>query len=116
MRRGITRRTTEELLVHIRQEIPGIVLRSTFIVGYPSETESDVDELAGFIEQQRFDRLGVFTYSQEDDTYAYILGDPIPAEVKEARRQRIMDIQRDISFAKNQAKVGTIQRVLIEEE
>ena len=116
MRRGITRRTTEELLDHIRQEIPGIVLRSTFIVGYPSETESDVDELAGFIEQQRFDRLGVFTYSQEDDTYAYILGDPIPAEVKEARRQRIMDIQRDISFAKNQAKVGTIQRVLIEEE
>ncbi|MFN5379235.1 MAG: 30S ribosomal protein S12 methylthiotransferase RimO [Ignavibacteria bacterium] len=116
MRRGITRRTTEELLDHIRQEIPGIVLRSTFIVGYPSETESDVDELAGFIEQQRFDRLGVFTYSQEDDTYAYILGDPIAAEVKEARRQRIMDIQRDISFAKNQAKVGTIQRVLIEEE
>jgi len=116
MRRGITRRTTEELLDQIRNDVPGIVLRSTFIVGYPSETESDVDELAEFIEQQRFDRLGVFTYSQEDDTYAYILGDPIPSDVKELRRRRIMDIQREISFSKNQSKVGTVQRVLIEEE
>lgn len=116
MRRGITRRTTEELLDRIRQEVPGIVLRSTFIVGYPSETERDVDELAEFISQQQFDRLGVFTYSQEDDTYAYILGDPIAAEVKEERRQRIMDVQKEISFAKNQQKIGSVQRVLIEEE
>ncbi len=116
MRRGITRRTTEELLDTIRQQVPDIVLRSTFIVGYPSETEADVDELAEFITQQQFDRLGVFTYSQEDDTYAYILGDPISAEVKEARRQRIMDVQRDISFGKNQRKIGTVQRVLVEEE
>lgn len=116
MRRGITRRTTEELLDRIRQDVPGIVLRSTFIVGYPSETERDVDELAEFISQQKFDRLGVFTYSQEDDTYAYILGDPISAEVKEERRQRIMDIQKEISFAKNQQKIGSVQRVLIEEE
>ncbi len=116
MRRGITRRTTEELLDRIRQEVPGIVLRSTFIVGYPSETERDVDELADFISEQQFDRLGVFTYSQEDDTYAYILGDPISAEIKEARRQRIMDIQKEISYSKNQQKIGSIQRVLIEEE
>lgn len=116
MRRGITRRTTEELLDQIRNDVPGIVLRSTFIVGYPSESESDVDELADFIEKQQFDRLGVFTYSQEDDTYAYILGDPISAEVKESRRRRIMDIQQEISFAKNQSKIGTVQRVLIEEE
>lgn len=116
MRRGITRRTTEELLDTIRQQVPDIVLRSTFIVGYPSETEADVDELAAFITDQRFDRLGVFTYSQEDDTYAYILGDPISADVKEARRQRIMDIQREISFSKNQCKIGSTQRVLIEEE
>lgn len=116
MRRGITRRTTEELLDQIRNDVPGIVLRSTFIVGYPSESESDVDELADFIENQQFDRLGVFTYSQEDDTYAYILGDPISAEVKESRRRRIMDIQQEISFAKNQSKIGTVQRVLIEEE
>ena len=115
MRRGITRRATEELLDQIRNGVPGITLRSTFIVGYPSETEADVDELADFIQQQQFDRVGVFQYSQEDDTYAYILGDPIPAEVKQERMQRIMELQRDISLAKNQSKVGTVQRVLIEE-
>ena len=115
MRRGITRRTTEELLDQIRNDVPGITLRSTFIVGYPSETEADVDELAEFVAAQQFDRLGVFQYSQEDDTNAYILGDPIPAEVKQERMQRIMEIQRDISLAKNQQKVGTVQRVLIEE-
>lgn len=115
MRRGITRRTTEDLLKQIRDTVPGITLRSTFIVGYPSETEADVDELADFITEQQFDRLGVFQYSQEDDTYAYILGDPIPTDVKQERMQRIMEIQRDISLAKNQQKVGTTQRVLIEE-
>lgn len=116
MRRGITRRTTEELLDEIRQTVPDIVLRSTFIVGYPSETEADVDELEEFITQQRFQRLGVFTYSQEDDTYAYILGDPIPAEVKEARRARIMEAQRQISYDANQSRIGKTLRVLIEEE
>jgi ribosomal protein S12 methylthiotransferase len=115
MRRGITRRTTEELLDQIRNDVPDITLRSTFIVGYPSETEGDVDELAEFVTAQQFDRLGVFQYSQEDDTYAYILGDPIPAEVKQERMQRIMEIQRDISLGKNQRKIGSIQRVLIEE-
>lgn len=115
MRRGITRRATEELLDQIRNDIPEITLRSTFIVGYPSETEADVDELAEFVTAQQFDRLGVFQYSQEDDTYAYILGDPIPAEVKQERMQRIMEIQRDISLAKNQRKIGSMQRVLIEE-
>ena len=96
--------------------MPDITLRSTFIVGYPSEKESDVDELAEFISQQRFHRLGVFNYSQEDDTYAYILGDPIPQEVKEQRRARIMDLQRQISYEYNQARIGTTTTVLIEEE
>ncbi|MFN6136672.1 MAG: 30S ribosomal protein S12 methylthiotransferase RimO [Bacteroidota bacterium] len=116
MRRGITRRATEELLDEIRQSVPEIVLRSTFIVGYPSETEADVDELEEFITAQRFHRLGVFTYSQEDDTYAYILGDPISAEVKEQRRARIMDAQRVISQEMNQQRIGQTLRVLIEEE
>ena len=116
MRRGITRRATEELLDEIRQTVPDIVLRSTFIVGYPSETEADVDELEEFITQQRFQRLGVFTYSQEDDTYAYILGDPIPTEVKEQRRARIMEAQRQISYDANQTRIGKTLRVLIEEE
>lgn len=115
MRRGITRRTTEELLDRIRQEVPGIVLRSTFIVGYPSETERDVDELADFVHRQQFDRIGVFTYSQEDDTYAYILGDPISADVKEERRKRIMAIQQQVSYQKNQTKIGSVQSVLVEE-
>lgn len=116
MRRGITGRTTEELLDTIRQAVPGITLRSTFIVGYPSETEADVDELMGFLERQQLDRVGVFTYSQEDDTYAYILGDPIPAEVKEERRQRVMELQQSISLAKNLDRVGQRVRVLVEEE
>ena len=116
MRRGITRRATEELLDEIRQTVPDIVLRSTFIVGYPSETEADVDELEEFITAQRFHRLGVFTYSQEDDTYAYILGDPIAPEVKEQRRARIMDAQRTISLEMNQQRIGQAVRVLIEEE
>lgn len=116
MRRGITRKTTEELLDAIRQQVPDITLRSTFIIGYPSETESDVDELVEFLEQQQLDRVGVFKYSQEDDTYAYILGDPIPDDVKDARVQRVMDLQGGISLAKNLAKVGTRQRVLIEED
>jgi len=116
MRRGITRRATEELLDRIRQEIPDITLRSTFIVGYPSETEADFEELMDFIAEQRLDRVGVFTYSQEDDTYAYILGDPIPAEVKEERQQRIMELQRDISLEKNTEKIGSIVRVLVEED
>lgn len=116
MRRGITRRATEELLDEIRQSVPEIVLRSTFIVGYPSETEADVDELEEFITAQRFHRLGVFTYSQEDDTYAYILGDPISTEVKEQRRARIMDAQRVISQEMNQQRIGQTLRVLIEED
>lgn len=115
MRRGITREKTEELLDTIRQMIPDITLRSTFILGYPNETESDVDELADFLVKQRLDRVGVFAYSQEDDTYAHILGDPIPQETKEARIARILEVQREISNEKNEAKVGTKQRVLIEE-
>lgn len=116
MRRGITRRATEELLDTIRQQVPDITLRSTFIVGYPSESDADIDELVEFVEKQQLDRVGVFQYSQEDDTYAYILGDPLTSDVKEARMQRVMDVQRDISLAKNRMKIGTTQRVLIEED
>jgi ribosomal protein S12 methylthiotransferase len=116
MRRGITRRTTEDLLARIRDEVPGITLRTTFIVGYPNETEERYEELVDFITQQRFDRVGVFTYSQEDDTYADILGDPIPADVKEDRKVRLMDVQREISAEKNAAKVGSTLKVLVEEE
>lgn len=115
MRRGITRAKTEELLDTIRQQVPDITMRSTFILGYPNETEADVDELMDFLEKAQLDRVGVFSYSQEDDTYAYILGDPIPAEIKQERIARVMELQRSISEAKNLTKIGSVQRVLIEE-
>lgn len=116
MRRGITRMKTEELIATIRDRIPEITLRSTFIIGYPNETEQDVDELIDFLDTVQLDRVGVFSYSQEDDTYAYILGDPIPNDVKQQRIERVMDVQRSISEAKNASKVGSVQRVLIEEQ
>ena len=116
MRRGITRRTTEALLDNIRNEVPDVTLRSTFIIGYPNETEADIEELMSFLDKQQLDRVGVFSYSQEDDTYAHILGDPVPQDVKEERIERVMELQRTISQEKNAKKVGTIQRVLIEEQ
>lgn len=115
MRRGITRRATEELIGVIRDSVPNITLRSTFIIGYPNETEADFDELCEFTSEIKLDRMGAFLYSQEDDTYSYILGDPIPHEVKEERKQRLMEIQKGISLEKNQAKIGTTIKVLIEE-
>ncbi len=115
MRRGITRNTTENLLREIREAVPGIALRTTFIVGYPSETEADFQELCDFVQEQRFDRVGVFEYSQEDDTYSYILGDPIPAEIKQERAARLMAIQREISQEKNEAKVGKRLNILIDQ-
>lgn len=116
MRRGITRRGTEELIAQIRETIPEITLRTSLICGYPSETEADFEELCDFVRTVKYDRLGVFDYSQEDDTYAYILGDPIPAEEKQRRHETILDIQRGISLEKNQQKIGKQIKVLIEED
>lgn len=115
MRRGISARATLELIDQIRQSVPGIVLRTTLIVGYPNETDADFEELCRFVEDVRFDRLGVFEYSQEEGTYAEILGDPISSEEKERRRRNLMDLQSGISAAINQEKIGTRQVTLIEE-
>ncbi|PLX31801.1 MAG: 30S ribosomal protein S12 methylthiotransferase RimO [Ignavibacteria bacterium] len=112
MRRGITRRATEELLDTIRQRIPGSAVRTTLIVGYPNETEAAFQSLYDFVQKQEFDRLGVFLYSQEENTTADILGDPIPREVKEERRDAIMELQSEISQRKNTARVGQNMRVL----
>ncbi len=112
MRRGITRRATEELLGVIRARVPGIAVRSTLIVGYPNESESDFRELYDFVAEQEFDRLGVFLYSQEENTAAHILGDPIPHDVKEERRAAIMELQAGISQRRNEAKIGKRMRVL----
>ncbi len=114
MRRGITKRATVELIDSIRNAIPGITLRTTIITGYPNETDEAFEELYRFVEETRFDRLGVFTYSDEDNTVAAMLGDPVPEELKESRRSDIMDLQTSISQEQNEAKIGSTLDVLIE--
>lgn len=115
MRRGISSKQTKSLIDSIRTKIPEIAIRSTFIVGYPNETESDFLSLLDFINDYELDRVGVFTYSQEDDTIAFENGDPIPEEIKEMRRNAIMEKQMHISYKKNQALIGKNFEVLIDE-
>jgi ribosomal protein S12 methylthiotransferase len=114
MRRGITRRETEELVDRIRQRVPEIALRSTLIVGYPNEGEEHFQELLEFVDKMKFDRLGVFTYSQEDRTAAEVLGDPLSAKEKERRRSMVMELQKSISYEKNWSLVGTTLRILVD--
>jgi ribosomal protein S12 methylthiotransferase len=114
MRRGITAHRTQELIDQIRQEVPGIALRTTMIVGYPGESDSDHQEHLKFIEKNKFDRLGVFTYSHEENTAAYNLENDVPEEVKEARAEEIMNLQQGISLDLNQLKVGQTHQVLFD--
>ncbi|MFI5264133.1 MAG: 30S ribosomal protein S12 methylthiotransferase RimO [Candidatus Kapaibacterium sp.] len=116
MRRGITRRATEELIEKIRSKIPNIALRTTLITGYPTEGEKEFEELEEFVTEMKFDRLGVFTYSVEDGTTALPLGDTISEEEKRRRQARLLDLQREISHEKNLAKIGNTIPVLIERE
>jgi len=106
MRRQITRKETEELLDSIRQKVPGIAIRTTMLVGFPGETKEDIAELVDFVEKQQFDRLGVFTYSHEENTLGFELEDDVPQEEKERRAEEVMAVQEEISFRKNQEKVG----------
>jgi ribosomal protein S12 methylthiotransferase len=112
MRRGITRRATEVLLDQIRTRIPGSAVRTTLIVGYPNESEAAFQSLYDFVAEHEFDRLGVFLYSQEENTTADILGDPIPRSVKEERKNAIMELQSEISMKKNLSRVGQRMRIL----
>jgi len=114
MRRGITREKTEALVETIREQVPGIVLRTTLIVGHPGETEAMFEETYNFVERMRFDRLGVFTYSHEDDTHSFTMPDDIPAEVKQERADAIMEVQQGVSFELNQARVGQTHKVLFD--
>ncbi|MBR9977818.1 MAG: 30S ribosomal protein S12 methylthiotransferase RimO, partial [Bacteroidetes bacterium] len=114
MRRGITRRATEELLAILRTRVPEIAVRSTLIVGYPNETDQAFQELYDFVAAAEFERLGVFLYSLEENTTAHILGDPIPMHVKEERRDAIMELQAEISLRNNERRVGQRMRVLCE--
>lgn len=114
MRRQITREETVELIRQIRLRVPDIVLRTTFLVGFPGETVEEFESLCRFVEEMAFDRVGVFQYSHEEDTRAFEAEDDVPAEVKEERAARIMEIQREISLQKNLSLVGTVQTVLID--
>ena len=114
MRRGTTREKTEELIAQIREKVPGIALRTTLIAGYPGETEADFQEMYDWVERSRFDRLGIFTYSHEENTHAYNFEDDVPAKVKKERADLIMELQSGISYDLNQLKVGNNYKVLFD--
>lgn len=114
MRRGITREKTEALLHTIREKVPGIAIRTTLIAGHPGETEQDFDEMMKFVEDMRFDRLGVFPYSHEDNTHSYTMADDVSEELKQERVDALMDLQQGISLELNQAKIGNTYKVLID--
>lgn len=114
MRRGITKRRTIELLNTLKERIPGLVLRTTIITGYPGETKKEFEELCGFIKEFKFDRLGVFTYSIEENTPAFVLGDKISHKEKEKRKEILMEIQQEISLNLNSQLPGTKLEVLID--
>ncbi|QOI97052.1 MAG: 30S ribosomal protein S12 methylthiotransferase RimO [Flammeovirgaceae bacterium] len=114
MRRGTTREKTEQLLQTIRAKVPGIAIRTTLIAGHPGETEKDFEEMMDFVEKSRFDRLGVFTYSHEENTHAYSMNDDVPDEVKQQRADAVMELQQGISNELNQQKVGNTYKVLID--
>lgn len=114
MRRGINQEKTQALINTIRSKMPELALRTTMIVGYPNESEDDFQELCDFVERNRFERLGVFQYSHEEDTHAFHLEDNISAEIKQERADILMEIQQDISSELNQTKIGKTFKVLID--
>ncbi len=115
MRRGISSDKQRELVSRIKSGIPDLTFRTTFIVGYPTETDNDFEELYDFVKESKFDRVGVFTYSQEDNTYSYELGDPIPEEVKESRKEALMELQKEISLEKNKKMLGKKIKCIVDD-
>src|SRR5674476_49417 len=116
MKRQITREEMEDIIGEIKYKIPGICLRTTLIAGFPGETPDDVEELKTFLKKIEFDRVGIFTYSHEENTTAHLLDDNIPGEVKEQRAQEIMEVQQEISFQKNEEKIGKTFKVIIDKK
>ncbi len=114
MRRGVTGKRIRELLHKLRVKIPDLTLRTTFIVGYPNEGEKEFEELCEFVKEVEFDRIGTFTFSVEDNTSSYILGDPVPENLKLKRKDILMEIQKDISFKKNKSFINRKLNVLVE--
>jgi ribosomal protein S12 methylthiotransferase len=116
MKRQITKEEMEDLIAAVREKVPGICLRTTLIAGFPGETEEDVDELKEFLLRERFDRVGIFTYSHEEGTSGFELTDDVPAEEKERRAQEIMEVQQEISYELNQQKVGKVFKTIIDKK
>ena len=116
MKRQISRAEMEELVHQIREAVPGVCLRTTLITGFPGETLEDVEELKLFLQKQRFDRVGIFTYSHEENTGAYDLVDNISAEEKQRRAEDIMSVQQEISLEKNLEKIGKVFKVLVDKK
>ena len=114
MRRQITQAETRELIDYARERVPGIAIRTTLLVGHPGETEEEFQDLCEFVEDMKFERVGVFQYSHEESTIAHDFEDDVPAEVKSERASAIMEIQQDISFDKNSEKIGQTLRVLFD--
>ena len=114
MRRGVTAERTKELLYKLREDIPDITLRTTFIVGYPNEKEKDFIELLDFVKDIKFDRVGTFTFSVEENTSSFIIGDPISKSEKEKRKNILMETQKEISFEKNYSFKGKTLQILVE--
>ena len=114
MRRGITREKTEELVNEIRAKVPGIAIRTTLIAGYPGETDVEFQEMYEFVEKMKFERLGIFTYSHEENTHAFKLVDDVPEKVKKERADQIMELQSAISYELNQQKIGKTFKVLFD--
>jgi ribosomal protein S12 methylthiotransferase len=116
MKRQISREEMEDLIGEMRYRIPDICLRTTLIAGFPGETRDDVEELKDFLERMRFDRVGIFTYSHEEDTSAFDLADDITAEEKESRASEIMETQQEISLEKNREKIGRTLKVMVDKK
>lgn len=115
MLRHVTREETEALIQKIKEEVPGVIIRTTMLVGFPGETEADFEELKDFVQTMKFERLGVFPYSEEDGTYAaQKFADNVPAEVKQARADEIMEIQQQVSAELNRQKIGEVFKVIID--
>ncbi len=116
MRRNITKAEMDELIGTIRERVPGICLRTTLIAGYPGETPGDVEIMKSFLQQHRFDRVGIFTYSHEEGTRAHDVEDDVPAAEKESRAQERLEVQQEISYEKNQEKLGKVFKTLIDKK
>jgi ribosomal protein S12 methylthiotransferase len=116
MKRQITQSEMNDLIAAIREKVPGICLRTTLIAGFPGETEEDVEELKSFLRMHRFDRVGIFSYSHEENTGAYELKDDVPQDVKEQRAEEVMAVQQEISYEKNKEKIGRTFKVLVDKK